>query len=285
MPKPSKKAFTVPKSILYFGKLLQFFSPYLTVRFVFKLFMTPHKFNRPNREDKMYLESKKGQLFLPEFQKNIQVYEYGNAPKKILLVHGWAGRGTQLFKIAEAFIEKGYMAISFDATAHGDSDGNTSAMTEFIPSIIAIDKEYGPFEFAVGHSLGGMALLNAVKQGFAVKKIALLGSGDSIIDICHMFVNKLELKPKIADLLKDNMDNLLGYDVEILSANVAAKSVTIPTLVIHDTKDDEVPVSCAYAIRQSLQKGEVLITDGLGHRRILTDAKVIENILRFFYKN
>lgn len=284
MPKPTKKAFTIPKPILYLGKLLQFFSPYLAMRFVFKLFMTPHKFKRPNREDKMYLEANKEKLFLPEFQKSIQIYKYGEAPKKILLVHGWAGRGTQLYKIAETFVEKGYMAISFDATAHGDSDGKTSAMTEFIPAILAINKQYGPFEFAIGHSLGGMALLNAVKQGFSVKRIALLGSGDSISDICHLFVKKLELKPKVAHLLKVNMDNLLGYDVEILSANVAAKSVKIPTLVIHDTNDDEVPVSCAHAIRQSLEKGEVLITDGLGHRRILTDSKVIENILVFFSK-
>lgn len=284
MPKPPKKAFTIPKPILYIGKLLQFFSPYLAMRFVFKLFMTPHRFKRPNREDKMYLEANKEKLFLPEFQKSIQIYKYGNAQKKILFVHGWAGRGTQLYKIAENFVDKGCMAISFDATAHGDSDGKTSAMTEFIPAILAIDKQYGPFEFAVGHSLGGMALLNAVKQGFSVKRIALLGSGDSIIDICHLFVEKLELKPKVADLLKVNMDNLLGYDVEMLSANVAAKSVKIPTLVIHDTNDDEVPVSCAHAIRQSLEKGEVLITDGLGHRRILTDSKVIENILVFFSK-
>lgn len=243
--------------------------------------MTPYKFKRPERENKMYEESEKDLFLVPELEKRIQVYKYGKSEKKVLLIHGWAGRGTQMYKIAEAFVDMGYETVSFDATAHGDSEGKTSAMTEFIPAVLEIEKRHGPFEFAIGHSLGGMVLLNAVRDGFKVNRIALLGSGNSITAICHQFVNRLELKPKIAELLKRNMDNLLGYDVEKLSSYVVAKSLTIPTLVIHDTQDNEVPVSCAHAIRQNLKKGDIMITDGLGHRRILTDPSVIDRILSF----
>ncbi|GAW89223.1 hypothetical protein FPS14_contig00017-0031 [Flavobacterium psychrophilum] len=42
-------------------------------------------------------------------------------------------------------------------------------MPEFIASILELEKLYGPFEFAIGHSLGGMALLNSVKQGLQLK--------------------------------------------------------------------------------------------------------------------
>ncbi len=280
-PKPKPKVFKIPRKIIYIGKFLQFLSPKLAMQFVFKLFGTPYKFKRPERENKMYLESDKELFLIPELEKRIQVYKYGKSKRKVLLIHGWAGRGTQLHKIADAFIEKGFMVVSFDATAHGDSEGKTSAMTEFMPAILAIEKQYGPFDFAIGHSLGGMALLNAVKDGFEVKKIALIGSGNSILAICHQFIKNLELKPKVAVLLKSNMDNLLGYDVEVLSANIAAKSIKIPTLIIHDTQDNEVPVSCAHSIRQNLKKGDIMITEGLGHRRILTDPKVIDRILSF----
>ncbi len=282
MPKP--KVFKIPRKLIFIGKFLQFLSPTLASKYVLKLFMTPYKFKRPNREDKMYLESNKEMLLVPELQKKIQIYKYGNSEKKILLIHGWAGRGTQMYTIAEAFVDMGYETVSFDATAHGDSEGKTSAMTEFIPAVLEIEKRYGPFEFAIGHSLGGMVLLNAVRDGLKVKRIALLGSGNSVTAICHQFVNRLELKPKIAELLKRNMDNLLGYDVEKLSSYVVAKSVAIPTLVIHDTQDNEVPVSCAHAIRQNLKKGAIMITEGLGHRRILTDPKVIDRIILFLFE-
>ena len=283
-PNPNHKVFSIPKPILLTGKFLQFLSPKLAANFVLKLFKTPFKFKRPKREDKMYQEASKEMLLIPELQKSIQVYKYGQGTKKVLLIHGWAGRGTQLYKIGENLAKKSYQVISFDATAHGDSEGKTSAMPEYIKSIFEIDKQYGPFEFAIGHSLGGMALLQAVKDGFTVKKMVTLGSGDSILDICKQFVNRLGLQPKIAYLLKDKMDKVLGMDSELLSANVAAKEVIIPTLVVHDKQDEDVPVSCAHNIRQSLKNGELLITDGLGHRRILIDTKVIDQIIHFLEK-
>lgn len=72
-----------------------------------------------------------------------------------------------------------------------------------------------------------------------------------------------------------------GEHIEDYSGNVAAASVAIPTLVIHDTEDKEVSVSCAHGIRQNLKQGELLITSGLGHKRILNDNSVITKIIEF----
>ena len=41
---------------------------------------------------------------------------------------------------------------------------------QFIASILELEKHYGSFEFAIGHSLGGMSVLNAIKQNLQVKK-------------------------------------------------------------------------------------------------------------------
>jgi hypothetical protein len=43
---------------------------------------------------------------IPEIKKEIVVYEYGYSQKKVL-VHGWSGEGTQLFKIADELVNKG----------------------------------------------------------------------------------------------------------------------------------------------------------------------------------
>jgi len=281
-PKPNKHVFSIPKSILFTGKALQFIAPKLAARFAFKLFVTPFKFKRPNRESSMYQDAVKKMLLIPKLNKHIQVYRYGTSDKKILLIHGWAGRGTQLFKIAENLREKGYETISFDATAHGDSEGKTSAMPEFIASMFEIEKEFGPFDHAIGHSLGGMALLNTVKDGMQFKNIVIVGSGNSITGICNQFVHRLGLKQKVADLLKNRLDWVLGQDSEVLSGYVAAQSVNIPTFVLHDMNDDDVPVSCAYEIRQNLVNSKIKITEGLGHRRILTNPEVIDEMISFF---
>jgi alpha-beta hydrolase superfamily lysophospholipase len=84
--------------------------------------------------------------------------------KKVLLVHGWSGRGTQLFKIADELLKQGYSTISFDAPAHGKSPGKTTIMVDFITTILEIEKQFGPFDAAIGHSLGGMSVLNNKKK-------------------------------------------------------------------------------------------------------------------------
>ena len=78
---------------------------------------------------------------------------------------------TQLFKIADALLKEGYTTISFDAPAHGKSPGNSTIMIEFIASIFELERQFGPFEIAIGHSLGGMAVLNAAKSGLEVQDL------------------------------------------------------------------------------------------------------------------
>jgi len=286
MPKSkvNKKVFSIPKSILITGQTLAFVSPSLATDFALKLFRTPYKFPMPKRELKMFEKAQKSRLFIKSLHKEIQLYTCGSGEKKVMLIHGWAGRGTQLNAIAETFVEKGYQTISFDATAHGESQGKTSNMNEFISSIHAIDEKYGPFEFAVGHSLGGMALMNAVKNGFQVSKIATVGCGNSINDICQQFVKRLGMKPVIGYKLKNKMDIIFGSDIELLSTYVAAKSVNIPVLVMHDVDDEDVSVSNAYDICNNLSNHELFISEGLGHRNILWNKKALEKMMEFFIK-
>jgi pimeloyl-ACP methyl ester carboxylesterase len=213
------------------------------------------------------------------------VYSYGYSKRKVLLIHGWSGRGTQLFKIADKLLENGFMTISFDAPAHGKSTGKKTMMNEFVMTALFLEKEFGPFEIAIGHSLGGMAVLNSIKQSLSIKKAVIIGSGDVITDIIKEFVAKIQLKPKMVGKIKNQFYNKFGEDIDNYSAYLAAKSVKIPTLVLHDTEDKDVPVSCAHHIRQNLEQGEILITNGLGHSRILKDSKVISQIVEFVNRN
>ena len=168
--KIGNQSLKIPKIILVTAKFLEAISPKLAMLFAAKLFVTPIKYKIPKRELHMEQKSIQSKLFVPSLKKNIVVYNYGKSDKKILLVHGWSGRGTQLVKIADEMLDLGYSTISFDAPAHGKSEGKTTIMTEFIASIMEIEKQFGPFEFAIGHSLGGMSILNAIKQNLNVKK-------------------------------------------------------------------------------------------------------------------
>ena len=223
-------------------------------------------------------------IMIPSINKKIMTYKYGNSDKKVILVHGWSGRGTQLVKIADKLLELGYSTISFDAPAHGKSPTNTTLMTEFIASILELEKLYGQFEYIVGHSLGGMSTLNAIKQGLKVKKAVIIGSGDSVNDILFDFVNRLELNKKIAIKMRESFESEYEMNMESFSAYIAAKDVKVPVLVVHDKHDEDVPYSASENIHKHLDNSELLLTENLGHRKILGDKEVI-NLVADFISN
>ncbi len=271
----------IPKIILLTSKLISFISPKLITLFAAKLFTTPIKHKIPKRELEMDRNSIQKLILVPAINKEVVLYQYGKSEKKILLVHGWSGRGTQLFKIADELLKAGYSTVSFDAPAHGKSPGKDTIMVDFIATILEIDRQFGPFEAAIGHSLGGMSVLNAIKKGLKVNHAVVIGSGDIVEDIMDDFVAKLGLKPTVSTLLRLHFEKKYGEKMNSYSAFLAAKETTIPVLVIHDNNDPEVPVKAGIHIHEYLKNGELLLTDGLGHRKILGNPKVIERTVQF----
>lgn len=277
-PKPQQD---IPKTIIKTARFLEAFSPKLATSFAYKLFVTPINHKTPKREEEMEKEAVQKYIDIPKIKRKIRVFEYGKSNKKALLVHGWSGRGTQLVSIADALRKEGYMTISFDAPAHGKSEGKISHMIQFIECIFELERIYGKFDLAVGHSLGGMSVMNAIKRGFTTDKTVIIGSGDVVLDVFEGFVENLHLKPNIALKLKAKFENRSKNTLSDYDVFEAAKTANIPVFVIHDKQDKDVPVHCASHIYENLPNGKLLITDGLGHRKILGDTQVIKQIITF----
>jgi pimeloyl-ACP methyl ester carboxylesterase len=276
---------SIPKAVIYFAQILQFFSYKLTVLFTTKLFTTPFTFKTPKREKFMEESSQTKKHFVTSIQKEVHVLSYGYSKKKVLLVHGWSGRSTQLFMIAHTLLEKGYMVTSFDGPSHGKSPGKQTNMVEFIETISSINSDFGPFEAAVGHSFGSMGILNASAKEEIFKCIVTVGSVDKVSDILTNFTRSLNLKPIIGEKMQAYFKKKWNLSVDNFASSTAAKKVDIPTLIVHDVLDGDVPVSCAINIRQNLQNGLLYITKGLGHTKILRDKKVTNKIVDFIILN
>ena len=276
---------SVPKPIKVLAKVLQFFSHKITVLLACKLFTTPISFKTPKREKVMEESSQKKTHYVKSIKKYIHVLSYGYSKKKVLLVHGWAGRSTQLYMIAHKLLEKGYMVISFDGPAHGKSEGKTTNLKEFIETVNSLNSEFGPFEAAIGHSFGAMAILNTQAENNIFKIIVTVGSGDKISDILSNFVKNLGLKSSISKKMETYFENKWKIKLEDFASSKVAKKVLIPTLVVHDSIDGDVNVSCALNIRQNLKNGKLFITDGLGHTKILRNEMVTSKIINFLISN
>lgn len=276
---------TIPKGIKMFSRNLERVSPYLATRFAAQLFRTPINFKRPEREAYMYNSAQKKILNIGSIQKKVEILSYGYSDKKVLLAHGWAGRSTQLYAFADKLLEKGYMVISFDGPGHGKSTGKTTNLIDFIETVKVIQNQLGPFHAYIGHSFGAICGFNAVASFLDVKCMISIGSADKVSKIMERFTKNLTLKPMAGKQLQMYAEKLWKVNVDDYSASYVAKKIDQPVLIIHDTLDGDVPVSCAYQIRQSLKNGTLFITHGLGHTKILRDKNVVEKAIEFIEKN
>ena len=275
----------IPKPIRYLAKTLELISSRLSSLFGLMLFVTPIKYPIPKREQYMLKSAQKKRLFINSINKEIEILSYGYYRKKVLLVHGWCGRSTQLYAFADKLLENGYMVISFDGPAHWRSSGKTTMMPEFLETIKNINTTYGPFEAAIGHSFGATSLYIATSEFLTIKSLVAIGSGDKISDIILNFSKNLNLKKKSAQLIQSRLEKKWKIKVDDSSSSTVAKKINIPVLVIHDKTDGDVPVNCAYEIRKNLKKGSLLITNKLGHTKILRNEEIVMKSINFIQQN
>ena len=275
----------IPRIIIHTGKFLQALSPTLATKYVRYLFQKPIKHKMPKAEKPWAEKAKISYLIIPKIDKSIAIYRWGSGDRKALVVHGWSGRATQMFNIIDTLLKQGYTVISFDAPAHGKSTGNKTMMPEFIKSIETVAETYGPFDVAIGHSMGGIALLNVQGNQPLFKKLVIIGAPDSIFNIFNNFVKLLELKPIVAEKLIAVFEKITGKSIFDFHGSTQTKKIKEPVLIIHDEDDKEVPVSDAINNYKQLRNGKFLKTKGLGHSRILKNKAVVDEVINFIFKN
>ena len=83
--------------------------------------------------------------------------------------------------------------------------------------------------------------------------------------------------------LPDKKKSKYGEDFDMFSPPELAPSNTIPTLVFHDVDDRDTPISLGREVGEKMAHGTYIETSGLGHRRILRDSKVIEQIMNWSF--
>ena len=107
--------------------------------------------------------------------KTIQCWKWGDGPP-ILAVHGWNGRGINLHPLFAPLLQQGFAVVTFDAPAHGVSDGTHTNYFEMTDTVRAMVNAMGKRSVVgiVAHSLGGSAVINCLsKEGMNLKTVLI----------------------------------------------------------------------------------------------------------------
>jgi pimeloyl-ACP methyl ester carboxylesterase len=271
----------IPTSIRFGIWLSQKLSTSVATQFALYLFIRPQRFKRPVREQNMHEHALKTSCYIPKIDKEIQVFRFAGKGAKILLLHGWSGRGTQLFAFADKLRKSNAEIVTFDMPAHGQSLGNKTNIVELVACIKEVHTKYGPFDHAIAHSMGSMALLRALRDGIPMKSAAIIGSGDKIRNVFYRFSEQLQFSDKVTERMIKTVEKQFGMNLESYSSSMSLEHLKLPLLIVHDKDDKETPFTCSKDLHEIANNSELLLTSGLGHHRILRDSKTVQHIVQF----
>lgn len=281
-PHKEKLSFAIPEYLIWTIQTVEKVSVALATKLAFYLFFRPIPFKTPDREKPT--KQKANSTMYKLGKKHFTVYEWGQGEKQILVLHGWSGRATQFYPIIEKLILEGYKVIGIDAPGHGDNPETTSNMLEFVDAVAEVRKMHGNFYAAIGHSLGGMALFNAIDRDQISERIIVIGTPASVPFVVQDFCTKIGGGPKMAKRICERISKDFNTEMETISTNYLAHKNNPYGLVLHDEDDLDVPVENAKITAENWPNGTLHITKRLGHRRILSDARVVNIILTFLNK-
>jgi len=113
------------------NRALSSLAPRLASHLAERMFLTPPRPRRPAGE-RTLIASAHARTVPIGAGSHVQTWTWGKGPR-VLLVHGWGGRGSQLGAFVEPLVSCGFSVVAFDAPGHGES--GTGLVT--IPQMVA----------------------------------------------------------------------------------------------------------------------------------------------------
>jgi pimeloyl-ACP methyl ester carboxylesterase len=261
-------------------RVLSATAPSVASRVAADLFMTPRRFPTPPREVEILARGTPFTVRLGA-SSEVRAWRFGGDGPAILLAHGWEGRGSQLTPFAAPLVARGFSVIAFDAPGHGASPGSRSSLPHFAWAIRAVADTTGEPHAIVAHSLGCAAATLALRDGLSVKRLAFLAPPLDPVDYTARFGDILGLDSTTIRAMQMRIEERFARNWSDYSLADTARAMTAPLLVVHDRDDRDTFWSEGAALAEAWPGAELITTEGLGHRRILRDADIVDQVASF----
>jgi pimeloyl-ACP methyl ester carboxylesterase len=255
-------------------------SPDLAAAWLRRLFLTPRRIAAPPRERRWLASAQRGAIDADG--EALTTYSWGPASGPlVLLIHGWAGRGSHMGVFAQRLADRGYRAVALDLFGHGASPGKTSSLLHMAAGVEAAIQQLGAPRGIVAHSAGCAAATLALQESPWNPALAFISPPDDLGYFALQLARMLRVQPAVHRRARRGIEARFGIPWSQLRVPAVAPEMTQPLLVIHDELDREVPVGQGKHVAASWPGAQIVTTRGLGHQRILRDDQVVRQAIEF----
>lgn len=266
-------------------RLLSIFSKHKAARYALEIFATP--ISKSIKKAPPVFDSAE-KLSLVVDNNTIIGYRFnhteGIKKRKVLILHGFESTVKNFDRYISPLIIKGYEVLAFDAPAHGDSSGNQITLPLYIKTIETIDSELGPIQSFIAHSFGGLAITHYIEKikHTADTRIALIAPATETTTAIDSFCQLLGINNKVKEEFNRLITEITGAPPSDFSIRRAAHHILAKICWFHDNGDEVTPVNDVLKVKEDNHPNiEFHFTNGLGHRRIYREDKVIKKITDF----
>ena len=256
-----------------------FLAPDLASAWAERLFLTPPRPKDAVLTSLDLIDAKSG--LLEHKGRAIATWTWGARSREapaVLLAHGWGGSAAQMRGFVFPLLTAGYRVVAFDQPAHGVSEGRLSGLPDFAEVLAEVawqaGEGQGGIEGVVAHSLGGAATALAIARGLKARRVVLIGTSLDVGAHARRFARWHGMPERVREAMQAAIEERFGVRWSQLDVAKLAPRLAAPALVIHDREDRAVPWTEAARFAGLWPQARLLLTRGLGHRRILEDESV-----------
>lgn len=217
----------------------------------------------------------------------VAVEVWGEGPA-VYLLHGWGGRRGQFDAFVAPLVHKGHRVVALDAPGHGDSGSGAfgpgrGLLTEFVDALRAAIAVYGPARGLIGHSLGGLAIAVALLDELPADHVVLIAPAPDTPAYTMDFARALGFSEGVRRKFLHRLEKRVGRPMTDFDVLARARETEVaalpPMLILHDRNDREVRFTDGQALAAAWPQAAFVLTEGLGHQRILRDAAVVDRVV------
>lgn len=214
----------------------------------------------------------------------VVTYAWGDpAAPPVLLSHGWQLRASRFAPLVTALTAAGLRPVAFDAVAHGDSPGRRTTVLDHMAAMRALEHAEGPFAGVVGHSLGGLGAGLALHEGLDAARFVAIAAPTGFDSIAASFLRLAGLPGTLHEPFCRRVVRpfppQVGNPRTTVDLVVRPVPASVPALFVQDRRDRMAGPGDAERLHAAHPGSSLLLTDGLGHNRVLDDPGVLDAVV------
>jgi len=260
--------------------LLQYVSASQVAKIIWKYFTRPGKARFSEAQAALVEQAATGTIMYQGHQ--IATYRWGAEGPKVLLCHGWRSKAADFRRMIAALVEQGYVVEGIDMKAHGNSDGEYTALPEFID----IFKEYyvknGPYHTIIGYSMGGITAgmtLSEITADIHPEHLILIAFPPYVRYFFYDIVKDTGCNDRVYRRFCDLVEKHYHQSVDYYDLREKLPLLTQSNIqLIYDEDDRTIPIAKGEELGRHLPNATFVRTQKMGHYQVIANEKVINYI-------